>query len=304
MPTHRLRVLVYMLPLLFASAIHGDGSPLAVSPGVGSQAYNDHWHQGKAEITSYHLEQARYGEVRRGDAVAIFVTEDFSRERHVKLDNPAAAGDDRVGILKLNLTKTFNTGVYPYSMMTSVFTPTDTSEGTLKVTTSSQEWCGHTFTQLNRKGAGYHFEERSYFESEGDVNVDLDTSLTEDGLWTLMRLAPSVLPVGDVELLPGTMYLRLSHAKPTPRRAKASLTADPSKPRLMVYRLEYPDLRRTLSVHIQRDFPHAIESWEETYPSRGQMLTTRATLNKRIFLDYWGRNSLADEALRDTLGLR
>ena len=39
------------------------------------------WHDGKAEITSYKLEQARYGEMHEGQASMIFVTEDFSKEK-------------------------------------------------------------------------------------------------------------------------------------------------------------------------------------------------------------------------------
>nr|MBC8451166.1 hypothetical protein [Planctomycetota bacterium] len=57
--------------------------------------------------------QARYGEVHAGQAVLIFVTEDLSRSKQVKLDSVAGAGDDRVPVLKLNLTKKFDTGVYP-----------------------------------------------------------------------------------------------------------------------------------------------------------------------------------------------
>ena len=134
-------------------------------------AFHNHWSQGRAEITSYELEQARYGDLHPGHAVLIFVTEDFSREKHVKLDAPQRAGADRAPVLKLNATRKFNTGVYPYSVMGSIFTPVDGS-GTLKVSTSVQEWCGHVYSQLNRADSGFRIEQRSYFESEGDVELD------------------------------------------------------------------------------------------------------------------------------------
>ncbi len=90
-----------------------------------AQAFEGYWSKGQAEITSYVLDQSRYGEIHPGNAVLIFVTEDFSRSRQVKLDRPERAGEDRARVLKLNLTKKFATGVYPYSLMSSVFTPLD-----------------------------------------------------------------------------------------------------------------------------------------------------------------------------------
>ena len=42
-----------------------------------SQEFKDYWYAGTAEITSYNLKQARYGEIHQGTAVTVFVTEDF-----------------------------------------------------------------------------------------------------------------------------------------------------------------------------------------------------------------------------------
>ena len=104
-----------------------------------TEEFKNYWYSGNAEITTYKLEQARYGEVHTGHAVLIFVTEDFSKSKHVKLDNPAARGSDAVKVLKLNLVKKFNTGIYSYSIMESVFTPVyyDKYPDTLKLTSSS-----------------------------------------------------------------------------------------------------------------------------------------------------------------------
>ena len=77
--------------------------------------FGSYWFQGKAELTSYDLEQARYGELHKGEAVLIFVTEDFSRRKQVKLDDPAKApADDKQPVLKLNFEKKFLSGIYPY----------------------------------------------------------------------------------------------------------------------------------------------------------------------------------------------
>ncbi len=265
---------------------------------AGFKAY---WYQGKAEITSYTLEQARYGEVHPGQAVLIYVTEDFSRDKQVKLDNPRAAGADRVPILKLNATKKFNTGIYPYSMMTSIFSPVDPvrEPRTLKVTTTSQEWCGHTFTQLNRRGDGYHIEQRSYFESEGDVELTVDDAISEDEVWTTIRLNPANLPTGSLKMLPGSMYLRLSHVPLGPRNVQATVESAEGSAGLMAYTLTYPELGRTLTIHYQAAFPFEVEGWVETYAN----LTTRAKKLKSLSTDYWSKNGLQDVGLRRELGL-
>ncbi|MEQ9230208.1 MAG: hypothetical protein RIF46_05960, partial [Cyclobacteriaceae bacterium] len=102
-------------------------------------SFNAYWSKGGAEITSYDLEQARYGEIHKGTAVTVFVTEPFSKSKQVKLDDYKSAGDDRVNVLKLNLTKKFLTGIYPYSMMLSTFSPLDGSP-MIKSSMTVQEW--------------------------------------------------------------------------------------------------------------------------------------------------------------------
>ncbi len=75
-----------------------------------TQEFKDYWYAGKAEISSYQLKQARYGETREGNAVLIYVTEDFLPDAQVKADNQ---NESNVPVLKLNATKKFNTGNYP-----------------------------------------------------------------------------------------------------------------------------------------------------------------------------------------------
>jgi hypothetical protein len=266
-------------------------------------AFEGYWSKGQAEITSYTLEQARYGEIHSGQAVLIFVTEDMSKRRQVKLERPEIAGDDRVRVLKLNLTKKFSTGVYPYSMMESVFTPLDLS-GTLKLTASVQEWCGQVFAQLNRHSDGLKIELRSYFESEGDQNKTLSDLAIEDDIWTRLRLDPASLETGIVEILPSMLYLRLSHRPITSYAARATMT--PAGPDgIATYLLEYPDLQRTLTIRYRAAFPYEIESWEEKYPEGrgGTLLTTRAVRKERLMLDYWNHNGTVDAPLRKRLGL-
>ena len=269
--------------------------------------FGDHWYQGQAEISSYTLEQARYGEIKPGTAVLVFVTEPFSKGKQVKLDDPSRNPDDAVSVLKLNYVKKFTTGVYPYSMMTSVFTPVqiDRHPSALKSTTSSQEWCGHTFTQLNLKGKKYAVESRSYFESEGDQDFELEDVWLEDELLTRIRINPESLPVGEIKVIPGGMVQRLTHQELKVNTAIATLGAKPNEEGMKEYSLQYPD--RSLVIFFAEAFPFEIAGWEETYKSgfgpNAQELTTKATLKKRMMLDYWSRHDNKDLYLREELGL-
>ncbi|NNF58251.1 MAG: hypothetical protein HKN04_08410 [Rhodothermaceae bacterium] len=275
-----------------------------VSPAVSPDEFGDYWYQGLAEITAYDLEQARYGELRDGSAVLIFVTEPFSRSQQVKLDQ--AGGADEVTVMKLNHTREFVTGIYPYSMMTSVFTPVSEGPLPLKITATSQEWCGHTFTQLNRTADGYRARLFSYFESEGDQDVSLGEAMPEDGLWALIRLNPDALPTGAVQLMPGTIYQRLSH-RPMESYAATAMLSAPDADGFRTYTVTYPDLDRSLAIRFQAIFPHQIEGWEETRPDgfgdNASRLTTRATRTEREMLAYWQLNGSEDVSYRAELGL-
>ena len=262
------------------------------------QTFNSYWNQGKAEITTYSLSQARYGELREGTAVTIFVTEPWNNRDQVKSD-----GQGDFQVMKLNLTKNFNTGIYPYSLMTSAFSKADNGQAH-KVSTSSQEWCGHSFTQLNRGEDGWNFQQRSYFESEGDESTQIETCLLEDEIWNMIRLMPDSLPQGNIKILPSTMYLRFSHIDVDPQSAYANLSKAGKE---WIYYVQYPDLRRTITIKFNSNYPHCISGWQETYLDgfgpNARELTTSASVLQREMLDYWNLNGNADEKWREELGL-
>jgi len=276
---------------------------------VDSQEFKDYWYDGKAEITSYKLEQARYGELHEGYAVLVFVTEDFSKSKQVKLDDPQNANRDAVKVLKLNRIKKFDTGIYRYSMMDSVFTPVyiDKYPNTLKITSSSQEWCGNTFTQLNLDSNAYEVRSFSYFESEGDRKFNLQKEFLEDELWARIRLAPKSLPQGRIKIIPAAMASRLTHKELEVEIAEASLEQNSDDTNLMNYKLVYDDSGRTMEITFSKAFPYEIMSWEESYISgfgkNSKTLTTKATRNKVLISDYWNHNKTVDRVLREKLGL-
>lgn len=266
--------------------------------------FNAYWYAGEAEISSYNLRQSRYGEIHEGTAVLVFVTEPFSSSKQVKLDNWEDKSEDNVSVLKLNLTKKFITGIYPYSMMMSTFTPVAADEypSPFKVTTSSQEWCGHTFMQINEQKNSFKVRGFSYFESEGDIDQTFEKVLLEDELWSRIRLNSNDLPEGAMDILPSTFYLRLKHKSVQPQKATLSLISVESsrfeeEPH-QKYTIEYED--RSIIIYFEEGFPNEILGWEEIYDG----LTTTASRIKTIKSPYWQKNHKADSVLRKELGLK
>ncbi|NJN28583.1 MAG: hypothetical protein HC819_22705 [Cyclobacteriaceae bacterium] len=297
MPTH-IHYL-FLLFLAFACGVHERKSH--TTPTL-PPTFGDYWYQGKAELASYDLQQVRYGELRDGQAVLIFVTEDFLLTRQVKPDHPGEAAD-AIKVLKLNATRKFNTGIYPYSTMTSVFTPVYLHENpsTIKLTTSVQEWCGHTFLQANLTKNAYKIQGHSYFEKEGEQEYTITNTWMEDEIWNSIRINPKGLPIGKVEMLPSSLYSRLKHIRYQPYLAEATFTS--TTPDTSVYQISYPEMQRVLKIKFDPDFPHGILAWEESYPEGGEIMTSKATLKKSLLLDYWNKNSEADSIWRRKLEL-
>jgi hypothetical protein len=266
------------------------------------RTFDRYWYQGLAEIDRYRLVQSRYGEAHDGEAVLIFVTEDFLPGPQVK--HEFGEHDDVVPILKLNAYRRFYTGIYPYTMMTSVFSPVDGSP-TLKRSSTVQEWCGNAFTQLNREPDGYRVELRSYFQGEGDQTTSLGDALLEEELFVQIRLDPATLPTGPISLIPAAHHLRMAHLEAAVATADASLRWLAEAPAgdgpVGEYSIVYRELARSVTITFERAFPHRIVAWEEG-ASDGSA-TTRAELTHAILLDYWNHNGADDGAWREALGL-
>ena len=265
-----------------------------------SDEFKDYWYAGKAEITSYKLEQARYGELRDGSAVLIYVTEPFLGNKQVKADQ---SSPNNVSVLKLNSTKKFLTGIYPYSIMNSSFYPVSDNQHAIKLTTSVQEWCGQVFTQLNNRDK-FEVKSFSYFESEGDQTITLDKTDLENEIWNKIRINPTKLPIGIIKMVPSMEYLRLAHKPLKAYEANAELSTEAN---VNTYKITYPELERTLAISFSKSFPHTIENWSESYKSgfgpNSQTLTTKATKIKTLKRAYWQENKNSDVFLRDSLGL-
>ena len=261
-----------------------------------SEEFKTYWFDGNAEISSYILNQSRYGDIRKGSVVMIYVTEDFLPEKQVKANKKTKYTHN---ILKLNRTKKFLTGIYPYSIMTSVFSHLGQKMPLVKSSTSIQEWCGQTYLQINRRRA-LEITGHSYFEGEADEKFNLKNDLTEEELWVWIRTQPKILPQGEKELLPSLEYLRMNHKPIKFYQAKLELKHNDT---LNTYSIFYPELKRKLLIYFKPNPPYRILKWNE-YDLNKEKTTACAILEKTIKLPYWKLNKIGDEHFRDSLNLK
>jgi len=261
------------------------------------EGFNAYWYAGKAEICTYNVTQERYGEIRQAEQVNIFVTEDFSASKQVKLDDAGGASTDRVPVLKLNAIRRFHTGIYDYSIMQSTFTPINGTP-TIKTSTTIQDWCGQVFIQNNLTNKGYRNRTFSYFESEGDQDLQWPLALLEDEIWTRIRLNPSAIKTGKISIIPSAIYSRLRHQSGAAQNAE--LQVEPGE-KESVLKLRYMDIPRSLIIRFETAFPHKILGWEEFHEnkiaSKGDLKATRNSA-------YWSEHDNIHAPLRDSLKLQ
>ena len=197
---------VLLIALLIIVAPAARSAPPDYGP-----AFDQAWHDGKAELASYDLTYTRYGQTRSGTAATVIVTEPFSDAARVKSDR---GGPGTFGALKFNIAEDFPTGVYDYNLMTSVFVATEAcgllSPGDVaKLSFSSQEWCGHVWQQAAFRPAGapgtVEQIHHSYFEFEGDAATRIahpQDGFAEDALilWARGLAGPTLAPGESVEI--------------------------------------------------------------------------------------------------------
>ena len=265
-----------------------------------SKEFKSYWYAGDAEITSYKLEQARYGEIREGKSVLIYVTEPFLPEIQVKANRNSS---ENIPVLKLNKTKKYLTGIYPYSIMSSTFYPVHDNQHALKNSLSVQEWCGHVYAQINNRET-FEFTSHSYFEGEADQNLSLEKTLLENEIWTKIRINPDGLAQGSISVIPSLEYFRVQHRPVQAYAATASLTTENG---VSTYTLNYNETERKLTIRFESSFPYQIIGWEEEFRSgygpSAKTFTSRGTKLKTLKTPYWQQNSNEYISLRDSLEL-
>jgi hypothetical protein len=283
---------------------------LSAPTAVAQTDFSAHWHDGRAELNGYRLTVERYGQQRTGRAVAIFVTEPFSGSKRVKVDDPSQSPSDVVDVLKLNLVRDFQTGIYDYNTMTSVFSRSD-DFSPLKVSFTSGEWCGHVYEELlfDRRRVTERFF--SYFEGESvDRKLPREADgVTEDNLLILLRglRGPFLEPGARIEvpILVGAFHRRLMHrpldwtTAVIERRPGAETIEVPAGTfPVSTYVVTTGD-GRDGRIDIEQAHPHRIVRWAWG-PGRA---AETAELTGTVRVKYWQLNGNGDERYLEQLGL-
>jgi hypothetical protein len=277
---------------------------------VPAQDFWTHWGDGKAELNGYALRQPRYGTVRTGSAVLVFVTEDFSDSLRVKADPGRHAAPDVYPVLKVNARRDFPTGIYDYDVMTSSFLRVAPGWPVAKVSFSSQEWCGQVWHQLVPRDGRLTGVFHSYFDGEADGTDDLalpKQGVLEDALPVLLRgWNGDYLKAGEsrtVPFLPSLLWARLNHrplAWTTAKVSRAAATRSVSVPAgrfaVTTYTVETAD-GRTLGFEVEARAPYRLV--RQTGPD-GEELALRGSTR----LPYWQLNAPGGERHLEALGLR
>ena len=290
----------------------------ACSPcALGQTDFNTQWHDGRAELDGYRWTVTRYGQARDGQVVMIFVTEPFSNKKRVKVDDASKDPADTVDVLKLNLVRDFQTGIYDYNTMTSVFVRSE-DFAPLKISFSSAEWCGHVYEELivdPRRIEGRFF---SYFENESSTTA-LDGKsggVLEDNLFILLRgLRGPYLNPGEerqVPFLASAFARRLKHAPLAWGTAEIQRLAEPQQVEVpagrfttYVYVVRTDD-RREGRIFVEDEYPHRIVRWQWTATGpdrRSSEATGIGELTGTTRVEYWRLHDNGDERYLKDLGL-
>lgn len=309
-----LRLAVLVLALAGCAQAAPVAGPDAPAAPVFEDAFWKAWGDGKAELAGYDLVTPRYGQLRHGSAVAIFVTETFSNTLRVKSDPGKHPKSDEFPVMKLNLVQDFPTGIYDYNLMTSAFSalaPVNgrPAGGPTKVSFSAQEWCGNAYAQLLFDDRKARLTAHSYFDGEADRSESLacpDDAVAEDALllWARGFAFPLVAPGASATrpLVRSLREARLLHQPETVRRATFARESAPVRVTVPAGTIECERATvaveggRTWTFWIERAAPRRLVQWECSDGEKAQLLGSDR-------LPYWTLHDEGGQAYLAKLGL-
>jgi hypothetical protein len=279
--------------------------PASAPAATASSAFWKSWGDGNAELSGYAATVGRYGAPRKGTIVLIYVTEPMDRRVWIKDDAGDVPAADRVNVLKLNDVLKFQTGIYPYSVMTSVFAPVDglyaERFAPAKISFTSQEWCGQVWRRLLASPASYTDELRSYFHAEGEGYLTVATkpgTLYEDALLIQLRELDGPFAGGkdwSGEIVPALWSSRKAHvpARPVPATIRREDARRDGRP-VTRFTLAYSGMTRVFDV--EKVAPHRILGWTTSDGDDVRLLKTAR-------LPYWKLHDPGGERYLADIGL-
>jgi len=300
-------------------ALGGLGNaPAAPPPTASALTFGDafwrFWGDGRGELAGYDLTFPRYGQLRHGVAVTIFVTETFSSSLRVKSDPGKHPKSDEFPVMKLNLVRDFPTGIYDYNLMTSAFVALEPVHGraagsATKVAFSSQEWCGLVYEHMLFDDGSARFVSHSYFDGEADEQRSIEVpndalSLDCLPLWARGFAGPSLAP-GErrtVRVVGSLLTARLTHRPLALGQATLARSTDKEMRVVMAGRFETERFTAevaggpTWTFWVETAAPHRLVEWMSSDGEHALLLGSDR-------LKYWELHDLGGEKYLARLGL-
>ena len=220
-----------------------------------NKIFVDYWKNGKTEITKYELKE---------DSISVGEGSLSFNIQYVEGVNKT----DSVQVLHSDFTGKIHKENYDYSAMTSVYLPLNLTlrPHAMKVINSVQEPAGNSFLALLQIPKSYEIVAKNTFKEKTKEHFILERQHLEDELWAKIRMNPSNLPMGDIEIIPSFAYWQSVRKSPNIYEAKTGLKdytgTEFTGKKLKIYSLDYPDLKRNLSIVFESDFPFEIVGWK------------------------------------------
>lgn len=220
-----------------------------------NKTFIDYWKNGKIEITKYDLEE---------DSISVGEGSlSFSIDYVEGVNNT-----DSIQTLHSDFMGKIHQKNYDYSAMTSTYLPLNLTlrPHAMKVTNSVQEPTGNSFLALSQIPKYYEIIAKNTFKVKSKEHFVLERKNLEDELWAKIRMNPNDLPTGETEMIPSFAYWQSVRKSPNIYEAKAELkdytATEFTGKKLKIYTLDYPDLKRNLSIVFEGAFPYEIMGWK------------------------------------------
>ena len=220
-----------------------------------NRTFIDYWKNRKIETTKYDLKE---DSISVGEGSLIF---DIN---YVKGVNKT----DSIQVLHSDFTGKIHKENYDYSAMTSTYLPLNLTlrPHAMKVINSVQVPTGNSFSTLSQIPKSYEIESKNTFKEKTKEHFILERKNLEDELWSKIRMNPDDLPTGDIEIIPSFAYWQSVRKSPNIYEAKAELKdyvgTEFTGKKLKIYSVDYPDLKRNLSIIFEEEFPFEIVGWK------------------------------------------
>ncbi len=215
--------------------------------------FQKYWKTQSVETTKFILKQ---DSVTIGEATLSYSLKDFGK------DQPNGA----IYSLSSNFVQKISQGNYNYSENTIAVMPLNTPlySHALSIVSSTQSNNGTDFLSFQPEPKSYLFVGRDSVEPEKEIHKSTEKGDLEDEIWAKIRMNPDALPQGAIEMIPSLGYWNKIHQSPSAQEVKAGLKGMEGNPKLKIYSLNYPELKRKLDIVFEANFPYQIMEFRDS----------------------------------------